>query len=487
MSQHDPHRDRTPIPAALQASHDSALAMLHDGHGDPLVHVDRLLQAAPDFAAALCLRAAVFVMACREDARAELARTLQAANALPAGVANERERRHFAAAAAWLERDLQRALQCYGAIAVDHPHDTLALRVAHFGDLQWSRTEQLRDRIAAVLPHWHAGMPGYGHVLAMHAFGLAETGEHAQAEATGRRALALEPRSAGAIHAVAHAFEMRGRAAEGIAWLHGTAPVWTHSRGYATHLWWHLALFHLDLGDTATALQILDRQLGTAAGAQAAALVDASALLWRLQLLDIDVGARWAAVADGWATRPLGGLRPFTDTHAMLAFIGDGRPAHAQALLRELRACARRTRDLDAVIHRAALPVCEALMQFGAGHYAAATSGLLQSRHLVQRCGGSRAQCDLLHLTLLEAARRSGQQALAQSLVTERLALRPRSRLNRRLQSRVGAAPAATATPRVAPQRPSGSRPPARRPGPRVGPPPRVRGARPTAARRPRA
>jgi len=139
------------------------------------------------------------------------------------------------------------------------------------------------------------------------------------------------------------------------------------------------------------------------------------------------------------------------------------------------------------VIHRAALPVCEALIQFGAGHYAAATSGLLQSRHLVQRCGGSRAQCDLLHLTLLEAARRSGQQALAQSLVTERLALRPRSRLNRRLQSRVGAAPAATATPRVALQRPSGSRPPARRPGPRVGPPPRVRGARPTAARRPRA
>jgi tetratricopeptide (TPR) repeat protein len=442
---HNTLHQRRALPTDAQAAYDSALAMLHTGQGDPMARVGELLRTHPEFVGGHCLRVALLVMASREDAQTELAHALDHARALPAGLASERERRHLDAADAWLARDLKRALQLYGDIVTDYPHDTLALRVAHFGDLQWGRTEQLRDRVAAVLPHWHAGIPGYGHVLGMYAFGLAEAGEHARAEQVGRRALVLSPDNAGAIHAVAHAIEMQGRAADGIAWLQETRPIWEHS-SYGKHLWWHLALFHLDLGDVPAALQIHDRRLRAHAGLDIPAMVDASALLWRLHLRGVDVDGRWQALADRWAAQPLAGLRPFNDTHAMLAYVGAGRPGLANWLVHELRASALRSHDLDEVIYQAALPICDALLRFGAGDYAAAAAGILQYRHLTERCGGSRAQCDLLHLTLLEAAVRSGQMELARSLAAERRALRPRSRFNRCMKTRIDRVSAMAAT-----------------------------------------
>jgi tetratricopeptide (TPR) repeat protein len=196
--------------------------MLHTGHGAPMATIEQALRADPGFVSGHCLRAALLVMTTRDDARPELARTLDAAQAA-IHRADERERRHLEAARAWLDSDLKRALELYGEIVTDYPHDTLALRVAHFGDLLWSRTECLRDRVAAVLPHWHEGIEGYAHVLGMYAFGLAEAGDYELAEQVGRRALKLDRDNAGAVHAVAHVLEMQGRVEEGIAWLHATA------------------------------------------------------------------------------------------------------------------------------------------------------------------------------------------------------------------------------------------------------------------------
>jgi hypothetical protein len=442
-----PHRGQrkslTRLPAGRRAedgrhgAYSAALAMLHTGQGAPMITIEKALRADPGFVSGHCLRAALLVMTCRDDARLELARTLDTAQA-HIHRADERGRRHLEAASAWLDYDLKRALQLYGDIVADHPHDTLALRVAHFGDLQWSRTERLRDRVAGVLPHWHEGMEGYTHVLGMYAFGLAEAGDYELAERMGRRALELDRDNACAIHAVAHVLEMQGRVEEGIAWLHATAPNWTRSAGYAPHLWWHLALFHLDLSDTNAALRIHDRELHVGAGSATPTLVDASALLWRLQLRGVDVAARWRPVADGWAQRQVDGLRPFNDTHAMLAYVAAERRSSAEELIDALRTSAARTPDLHEIIHGAALPVCTALRAFGDCDYEAATATLHDLRRLAKRCGGSQAQCDLVHLTLLESALRSGHTPMARSLVAERIESRPRSAFNRHLIARVG-------------------------------------------------
>jgi hypothetical protein len=82
--------------------------------------------------------------------------------------------------------------------------------------------------------------------------------------------------------------------------------------------------------------------------------------------------------------------------------------------------------------HAAAL----AIQAFGDGDYARAATVLRPVRSMAHRFGGSHAQRDLLDLTLIEAAVRSGDQPLAAALAAERLALRPRSPLAQRLAAR---------------------------------------------------
>jgi hypothetical protein len=59
--------------------------------------------------------------------------------------------------------------------------------------------------------------------------------------------------------------------------------------------------------------------------------------------------------------------------------------------------------------------------------------------HLAHRCGGSLAQCDVVHLTYTEAALRARDLRLARALVAERAARRPASRISQLLLARLRA------------------------------------------------
>jgi hypothetical protein len=273
----------------------------------------------------------------------------------------------------------------------------------------------------------------------MYAFGLAETGDARRAERVGRDALAIDPYNACATHAVAHALEAEGRSEEGIEWLVATRHRWEGSARYASHLWWHLALFHLDRGDADAALAIHDRHLAGTEGGIRSGLLDASSLLWRLSLVGTEPGARWGELADRWARAEYCGLRPFADVHAMLAFVGAGRRTQGRRLTGRLRGTAVRCADLRTVVTERALPVCAALEAFGEGRYAEAAERLDALRRLPPGCGGSHAQCDLLGLTLLEARLRGGRRLDARALAAERASKRPGSVAERRLLSRAAA------------------------------------------------
>jgi hypothetical protein len=114
-----------------------------------------------------------------ETVRGELAASIAAIEGNSR--ANERERRHAAAARSWLDGDVARAARLWGELLRDHPRDRLALLVNHGLDFRLGHREMLRDRTAAVLPHWDARDAEYGYVLGMHAFGLEETGDYDRA------------------------------------------------------------------------------------------------------------------------------------------------------------------------------------------------------------------------------------------------------------------------------------------------------------------
>jgi tetratricopeptide (TPR) repeat protein len=402
---------------------------------DPFATIQAALELDPGFAAGHCLRAGLIVTATDASLVPLLRDSVEAVEALGRR-ANDRERAHIAAARKWLAGDFAGSVRAYGDILLDFPRDLLALQVAHVGDFYLGASTMLRDRIAQVLPHWDASTPGFGYVLGMHAFGLEETSLYAKAEDTGRRALEFNRRDPWAVHAVTHVMEMQGRLRDGIDWLTSREADWSRENGFAFHNWWHLALFYLDLGENVQALDLYDRRVRPTPSQAPLEMLDASALLWRLGLRDMDVGARWERLADAWAPTAEQAYYAFNDVHAVMAFVGAKRFAQAQRVVAALERKAAGS-DTNAMMSRdVGLPLARALIAFASGAYADCVSQLLPIRTIANRFGGSHAQRDLIHLTLAEAALRSDNQRLARALAAERTQLKPTSPFNWQLTAR---------------------------------------------------
>src|SRR5215467_5521799 len=416
--------------------YDRALELMLTSRGNPLVEVDRVLADNPEFVFAHCLRAAIIVRGDHDAARSKLVASISTLET-NCSDSDDSARGHASAASAWLEGDQALAVERYGAILIDQPRDILALAVAHAIDFRLGQRRMLRDRVAQILPEWNESLPGYASVLAMYAFGLEENGQYRRAEEIARRALALDPGHPGAIHVIAHVMEMQGRDREGLEFLAKTESAWKDTTGISVHLAWHRALFHLDADDPESALAVYDAQIVNPREADRSELADASALLWRLELLNFRVDERWKPLADRWQTQDLNGARPFYVAHAMMALAVTRRTAAVQRIFNALphveMSGITSSYSEDVLL----LQLCKALLAFAHGDYASAVELLTRVRHIAHRCGGSLAQCDLIHLTFTEAAFRAQKANLARALVAERTAQKPTSRLNRVLQQRL--------------------------------------------------
>jgi len=314
-----------------------------------------------------------------------------------------------------LDDDYTGAATQLGVALQARPRDVLALAMACGFDYVTGEAVRLRARVAGGLSAWPSDLQGYSSVLAMHAFGLAECGDAARAEEAATTALALDEDDARAHHAMAHVFELTERADDGVRWMERHAQHWATGTVVATHGWWHLALFHLARGDTAPALALHGRRIRGAGLQELSDLIDASALLWRLRLLDVDARARWSELAAAWSPYLEDGFRSFSDVHAMLALVGDHDEARAQRLeQRLLHAQSLPTRHGEST-RQLGLPACRAVRAFGRGDHPLAIGLLGALPERVHRLGGSHAQRDVLHLTLLravEAIRRPGRRGV---------------------------------------------------------------------------
>jgi hypothetical protein len=420
-------------PAALD-HYERALSELQRFVGDPVGSVEQAIAAAPGFVMAHVLKGYLYGLATEREATAMAAESHAAAVTLDG---TPRERAHVAALGSLVAGRWHEAGAALEDIAIDHPRDALALQAGHQVDFFTGNARMLRDRIARALPQWSETMPGYHAVLGMHAFGLEETGDYARAEREGRRAVEIEPRDGWAQHAVAHVMEMQSRQKDGIAWMR-ESDAWSKESFLQVHNWWHLALFHYDLGETDEVLQLFDGPIWGSRSRLALNMVDASAILWRLHLGGADVGDRWQALAAGWAEKPATGYA-FNDAHAMMAFVGADLSGPAEALLAAQREAIAGSGDNAAFTREVGHPVTLAIRAFGDGDYRAAARLLRPVRGIAHRFGGSHAQRDFIDLTLIEAALRSGDRALSRALAAERFEARPSSPLSRLLMQRAEA------------------------------------------------
>jgi tetratricopeptide (TPR) repeat protein len=425
--------------AAAMAAYDEALDRFLACSGDPLAVIGPALDAEPGFAAGHTLAAGIAVATWDKRSFPLLRRSLEAMLPL-ARSANERERAHFAAARAWLAAEYSKAADRYAAIVREWPGDALALRLTQASSVFIGRSGGHLEVVGPAAQAWRPGMPGYEHVLTMHAYALAENGEGARAADLGRKALELRPRNPSAIHAVAHALLNQGAAAEGAKWMAARAEDWKGDGPLARHGAWHDAIFQLELGRIDRALAIYDAAPAAGAASDAG---DAAALLWRLHLEGVDVAERWDAVADLWAARAGDAFWPLLDVHAMMAFAAAAREHEARELLGVMSAAAEGCTATATVVREVALPMARAVLAFGREQYGRAIELAAPVRADLWRIGGSHTQREALDLMVLEAAIRAGRAELAQALVAERRGAAPLSPRARVQAVRAGALVAA--------------------------------------------
>ena len=403
---------------------------------DTGTYLKEALAADPTLPMALCTRGYFFKLFCTPAFEARAAKSQkEAADAAAQRGATARERAHVAALAAWCAGEFEQATMHLEQILLDHPRDILAHKIAHFLYFYLGDAERMRDSVARALYAWDESVPGYGYMLGMHAFGLEETGCYREAEATGRRAVAINAGDVWAVHAVAHVMEMQGRHHDGVAWTLSGEAAWQGCNNFAFHVWWHRALFLLELGRHDAVLELYDRRIRAEPTDEYLDIVNAAALLWRLEDEGIAVGGRWTELGERAEKRKDDHLLAFVDAHFMMALAASGRTEAARAMLDSMASVATGTEA--AVLREIGRPLCAALLAYRAGEHGRVVDLLLPIRYGVRRLGGSHAQRDLFARLLIESAIGAGRLKLARALLAERTAQKPNSPWSWRSAARV--------------------------------------------------
>lgn len=403
-------------------------------------HLKAVFEADPEMPLALAWRGCFYLLFCTPSMTARALRDRDAAQAVIArGGASRREDLHVQALDTWCRGDWPGAIAAWEAILLDWPRDPMALRLAHYAHFYVAGGDAMRRSSGRVLWAWDSTVPGHGFVQAIHGFGCEEAGDYATAERLLRTAVDLNPADIWGVHAMAHVLEMQGRHREGLAWVDANAAAWDGVTNYFRyHVWWHKALYALELGRHDQVLELYDTQIRGEQTNEYLDITNGTAMLWRLEQEGADVGDRWTELADKSAGRVRDHQLCFADVHYAMALAADGRTEDLDMLIDDMRTrSAGETTTQAMVCREIGVAVCEAIAAQRAGRHGHVVALLAPVRDRFRLLGGSHAQRDIFERVLLESAIASGNLALSRALVSERMAMKPSSPYTLRRQAAV--------------------------------------------------
>ena len=377
------------------------------GNLGPVAAFDRAVEADPDFALAHLGRARALQL--RGDMAAAREALAVATRLRPA--MTEREAGQLGFFQLMLAGQGDAAVRAAKQHLKGFPRDVMVLSpcTSVFGLIGFSgRAGREREQIE--LLEWMA--PHYGDdwwFPCQHAFALDEVGRRDEARPLIERAMAVQPRNAHGAHIRAHVYYEDGEQAASRAYLARFMQDYPAAAQLYCHLNWHQALCALDGGDTAAAWAIYDSGIDPAAvwGPPLNALTDAVAFLWRAELAGCPrPPGRWQGVHDfGHRSFPRAGIA-FADVHVLLADAVAGDAAGFAGRMREIAALFLEGRYAAGGVVPA---LAEGFLAFERGQWSRAIAAMAPVLGEHERIGGSRAQRDLVELTLLAAYDRAGR------------------------------------------------------------------------------
>ncbi len=402
--------------------------------GSPIEYLEKAVAEDPTFSLGSTLSAVMYLHGFKRGDDPAVVGSLARAKAALKG-ATARELTHYKAAEAWACGKYLDATQLWEKILIEHPRDLFAAKFAHDGYFYLGMSESIRDSIARILPTWDVAQSTYGFGLGAYAFGLEETGDMRKAESVASRAIAFNAQDGWAIHALAHVLETGCRQEEGISFLSRTRQDWSQCEWLATHNGWHVALYLLEIGEVEKVLADYDKYVAPRLPLDSFLdLIDAAALLWRVELIGGNVGDRWEVLAAQIMTHVDDHAFSFNDLHIVFAAARSRNSSHLKQVQESLD---KYERDGDGDNHQVYRAVGKALIEgvisFSQGRYREAIDALLPVRHKIISIGGSHAQRDVLTQTLIFAAVRARDVNLSRYLLAERIAIRPTKRTQRQL------------------------------------------------------
>jgi len=373
------------------------------------------LAADPDFVLARAALATSLYLAEKiPEGRAEMDQAAAAAASLPL-----RERRHVEALALWIGGRAPDAVRLIKESLVEHPRDMVLMQRLYYIYFWQGRSAEMLELTGSVRP----ALGGDGFMLGYHAFALEENRRFDEALPLAEQAIAMNPRDAWAVHTVAHVLYERGENARGVDLLPLRIDPCDHLGYFKNHLLWHLALMHLAEGRYDHVGRLFESVFGDIPITVGSDLQDSVALAWRLDLYGRPDPQRWKRLglaARSWLEMP---LLLFHDLHVGMALAAAGDWSAAETQLGRL--CERGKKSRHPTLPEVVVPLMEGLHAFARGDYQDAVAKIAPIDERIIEVGGSHAQREVFHDTLLEAALRGGEAEHARPLLERRLVKRP--------------------------------------------------------------
>jgi Flp pilus assembly protein TadD len=362
---------------------------------------NRAIVADPGFALAHAAKAHALLE--RGDAAGARA-SITAADCLTTGL-SERELSHIAFFGLLTAGDTEAALSALPTHLEIWPRDVLALSTTAFTNGLIGNSGRAGQK-QALLDLLERLAPSYGDdwwFTAHHGMALSENGKREAARPKIERSLAQNPENPWGAHALAHLCYEEGDPNAARTFLAPWLTTYPRNGALYSHLSWHLALGHLEAGDTAAAFRLFMEAFApdVHSGPPRGKLNDGVSFLWRWELAGYRRNADAWRMMHGFANRsfPHAGLA-FSDMHVVLAQVVAGNHAALEACASEIDDLARSGRYPSGPLVPA---VSRAFTAFEQCDFSATIDALEPMFGELERIGGSRAQLDLVEFTLLKA------------------------------------------------------------------------------------
>lgn len=430
VSGHHPvARPRDPLGLPLSATAEAALAFnaglervmrLQDGAEQQLREAARL-----DAGFALA-HAALALLGHESGARTDVHAALEAAELAVTGRGDDRERSFVAVVRARVEGPRSHGDAALLRHVAAYPRDVLAVSaavptIAFSGvtDVRREAWELVEGLAPAYGDHWW--------YLSLLAFTRQDQDRFEEAGLLAESALACEPASGHAAHALAHVLYETGQHDQGRVWLDHWIAQNGRAANHRAHFSWHAALHELAEGDTEAVRRRYYTELAPPTVTGVRALVDSASLLWRWQMT---TGACWGV--DGGPVPPVAPVldavdgdllrrpaSPFAAVHAAIGLAAAGDAPRLADLGDHARG------SDDPVMATTVAALVEGFERLLRGDHAGAAERLQALMPSLPDLGGSAAQREVVEETLLFCLRHADRAAEAGTLLRARLDRRP--------------------------------------------------------------